>query len=116
MKNLYLLIKPRFFAFRNQLISSKGGKRRRIFILGGLGFTFCCAMFVVSSQVLIHFQSVEVIGDLVARYLLSMIILTFFSLLIFSHIITAVSNLYLSKDLEFCHSTPVSVEELFLQF
>ena len=114
MKNFYLLIKPRFFAFRNQLISSKGGKRRRIFILGGLGFAFCCGMFVVSSRVLIYFQSVEVIGDLVARYLLSMILLTFFSLLIFSHIITAVSNLYLSKDLEFCHSTPVSVEELFL--
>jgi len=80
MKNFYLLIKPRFFAFRNQLISSKGGKRRRIFILGGLGLAFCCGMFIVSSRVLTHFQSVEVIGDLVARYLLSMIILTFFSL------------------------------------
>jgi len=113
MKNFYLLIKPRFLAFRNQLISSTGGKRRRIFILGGAGAAFCCGMFIVSTRVLIHFQSVEVIGDLVARYLLSMILLTFFSLLIFSHIITAVSNLYLSKDLEFCHSTPVSVEALF---
>jgi ABC-2 type transport system permease protein len=113
MKNFYLLIKPRFLAFRNQLISSTGGKRRRIFFLGGAGAAFCCGMFIVSTRVLIHFQSVEVIGDLVARYLLSMILLTFFSLLIFSHIITAVSNLYLSKDLEFCHSTPVSVEALF---
>ena len=113
MKNLYLLSKPRFLAFKNQLISSTGGKRGRIFILGGAGFAFFCGMFIVSTRVLFHFQSVEVIGDLVARYLLSMILLTFFSLLIFSHIITAVSNLYLSKDLEFCHSTPVSVEALF---
>ncbi|MBW1868268.1 MAG: hypothetical protein JRI73_03005 [Deltaproteobacteria bacterium] len=35
-------------------------------------------------------------------------------MLIFSNVITALSNLYLSKDLEFCHSTPVSVEELFI--
>ena len=114
MKDLYLLIRPRFSGFRNQLIRSQGGKRRRIIILGGLGLGFCCAMFVISSRVLIHFQSVEIIGDLLARYLLSMILMTFFSLLIFSHIITALSNLYLSKDLELCHSIPVSVEELFV--
>jgi ABC-2 type transport system permease protein len=71
-------------------------------------------MFIFSCRVLIHFQSVEVIGDILARYLLSMILLTFFSLLIFSHIITALSNLYLSKDLELCHSTPVRLEELFV--
>ena len=41
-------------------------------------------------------------------------LLTFFSLLIFSHIITALSNLYLSKDLENCHASPVSLEEVFL--
>jgi ABC-2 type transport system permease protein len=114
MKDLYLLIRPRFIGFRNQLIRSQGGKVRRAIILGGLGLGFCCAMFVISSRVLIHFQSVEVIGDLLARYLLSMILMTFFSLLIFSHIITALSNLYLSKDLELCHSAPVSVEELFV--
>jgi ABC-2 type transport system permease protein len=71
-------------------------------------------MFIVSARVLTHFHSVEVIGDLLARQLLSMILLAFFSLLIFSHITTALSNLYLSKDLELCHSTPVAVEELFL--
>ncbi|UCF85385.1 MAG: hypothetical protein JSV50_07035, partial [Desulfobacteraceae bacterium] len=114
MKDLYLLVRLRFCGFRNQLVRSKGGKRKRAFILGGLGLGFCCAMFVISSRVLTHFQSVEVIGDLLARYLLSMILMTFFSLLIFSHIITALSNLYLSKDLELCHSTPVSVEELFM--
>ncbi len=82
--------------------------------MGGLGLAFCVLMFVLCSRVLVYFQSVDVIGDFLARYLLSMILLTFFSLLIFSHIITALSNLYLSKDLELCHSTPVSIEELFV--
>jgi len=82
--------------------------------MGGLGLFFCLGLFIVSCRVLIHFQSAEVIGDLLARHLLSMIFLTFFSLLIFSHIITALSNLYISKDLEFCHSTPVVLEEVFI--
>ena len=82
--------------------------------MGGLGLAFCGGMFVLSSRVLIYFQSVEMIGDLLAQQLLSMVLLTFFSMLIFSNIITALSNLYLSKDLELCHSIPVSVEELFI--
>ena len=75
---------------------------------------FWIGMFVLSSRVLIYFQSVEVIGDLLAHHLLSMILLTFFSLLIFSHIITALSNLYLSEDLALCHSSPAHLEEVFL--
>lgn len=82
--------------------------------MSGLGLAFCGGMFAVSCRVLIYFQSAEMIGDVLARHLLSMIILTFFSLLVFSNIITALSNLYLSGDLELCHSTPVDVEELFV--
>lgn len=114
MKDLYLLIKPRFSGFRNQLVRSQNGKRKRVLLMSGLGLAFCGGMFTVSCRVLIYFQSAEMIGDVLARHLLSMIILTFFSLLVFSHIITALSNLYLSRDLELCHSAPVDVEELFI--
>ncbi|NIR12543.1 MAG: hypothetical protein GWN86_00730, partial [Desulfobacterales bacterium] len=79
-----------------------------------VGLCFWAGMFVLSCRVLIYFQSVEVIGDLLAHHLLSMVLLTFFSLLIFSHIITALSNLYLSNDLQLCHSMPTHLEELFL--
>ncbi len=82
--------------------------------MGGVGIVFFGVMFVISCRILVYFRSVELMGDLLARHLLAMIILTFFSLLIFSHIITAISNLYLSRDLEFCHSLPVSIEELFI--
>ena len=114
MQDLFLLIKPRLLGFRNQLIRSGSPGKKRVWIMGGLGLAFCGGMFVLSSRVLIYFQSVEMIGDLLAQQLLSMVLLTFFSMLIFSNIITALSNLYLSKDLELCHSTPVSVEELFI--
>ena len=114
MRDLYLLVGPRLLGFKNQVSRSEGGRRKKALIMGGLGLGFCAGLFYLSCRVLMHFQSAEVIGDLLARHLLSMILLTFFSLLIFSHIITALSNLFLSADLEFCHSTPASLEEVFL--
>jgi ABC-2 type transport system permease protein len=114
MQDLYLLIKPRFLGFRNQMSRSDSRTRKRAFVMGGLGIAFCVGLFIISCRVLIHFQSAEFIGDLLARQLLSMIFLTFFSLLIFSHVVTALSNLYISKDLELCHSTPAPLEKIFL--
>ncbi|MDY6972056.1 MAG: hypothetical protein SV775_06980 [Thermodesulfobacteriota bacterium] len=114
MKDLCLLTRPRFLGFKNNLFRSERGRKKRALILSALGIGFCGFVFVLSCRVLMYFQSVEAIGDLLARLLLSMVLLTFFSLLIFSHVIAALSNLYLSKDLEFCHSTPVLTEELFV--
>ena len=114
MRDLALLLSPRVLGVRNEMRGAGTGARKRTWILGGVGIAFWAAMFLISARVLRYFQSVEVIGDVLAHHLLSMILLTFFSLLIFSHVITALSNLYLSKDLELCHATPASLEELFL--
>jgi len=114
MKNLYLLLSPRILGLRNGITRSGTKARKRVYIMVGVGIGFWAGMFALSSRVLIYFQSVEVIGDLLAHHLLSMVLLTFFSLLIFSHIITALSNLYLSTDLELCHSSPAHLEEVFL--
>lgn len=114
MQNLFQLIRPRLRAVRNRMTRSGVSGRKRAWVMLGLGCGFCAAMFTVSCRVLYYFQSVEVIGDLLAHQLLSMVLLTFFSLLIFSSMITALSNLYLSEDLELCHSLPVSMETLFV--
>ncbi len=114
MKNLYLLLSPRFLGLRNSLRGSDATSRKRATIMIVVGIVFWALMFFFSSRVLNYFRSVEVIGDIMAHHLLSMILLTFFSLLIFSHVITALSNLYLSTDLERCHSSPASLEEVFL--
>jgi len=82
-------------------------------VLGILGLCFLSLLFVLSCRILVSFQSVELIGDFLARKLLSMVLLTLFSLLVFSHVISGLSNLYLSNDLCFCHATPVSIQELF---
>jgi len=79
-----------------------------------LGLGFWALLFGLSFRVLRYFQSVEVIGDLLAHHLLGMILMVFFSLLIFSHIITALSNLYLSSDLALYHASPAPLEEVFV--
>ena len=105
MKNLYLLLSPRFLGLKNSLAGGAGTSRKRTTIMIVVGIVFWALMFFFSSRVLNYFRSVEVIGDIMAHHLLSMILLTFFSLLIFSHVITALSNLYLSTDLERCHAS-----------
>jgi ABC-2 type transport system permease protein len=114
MQSLYLLLSPRILAFKNAFSNSGQRVRKRALFTTAVGLGFWALMFALSTRVLIYFQSVEVIGDLLAHHLLAMVLLTFFSLLIFSHIITALSNLYLSTDLELCHASPADLEQIFL--
>jgi len=114
MQGLYPLLSPRILGFKNGFLRSARRTRKRALLMGVVGLAFWALMFLLSTRVLIYFQSVEVIGDLLAHHLLAMVFLTFFSLLVFSHIITALSDLYLSKDLEICHASPADLEEVFL--
>jgi len=114
MQNLSLLLSPRIKGIRNTLIRAGGKPRKRFAIIVLSGLLFWALLFALSTRVLTYFQSVDVIGDLLARHLLAMVLLTFFSLLIFSHVVTALSNLYLSSDLELCHASPSSLVEVFL--
>ena len=114
MTNLFLLLSPRALGLKNSIVNAASGTKKKVFIIGVIAFAFWAALFVLSAKMLIYFQSVEVIGDLLAHHLLSMVLLTFFSLLVFSNILTALSNLYLSADLELCHSSPSHLEEVFL--
>ena len=59
MQDLFLLMRPRLLGFKNQLIRSGSSGKRRVLIMGGLGLAFCGGMFVLSSRVLIYFQSVD---------------------------------------------------------
>jgi ABC-2 type transport system permease protein len=114
MRRLYLLISPRIRGFRNEVSKGRRKRSKRTLIMVVVGLVFWALLFGLSFRVLKYFQSVEVIGDLLAHHLLGMILMVFFSLLIFSHIITALSNLYLSSDLELCHASPAPLEEVFL--
>ena len=79
-----------------------------------IGLIFWIGAFVIFSRVLNYFNSVEDFGDILAMKLLSMMVITFFALLLFSNIINSLSHLYLSRDLPLLHSLPVSSGDTFL--
>jgi hypothetical protein len=81
MRNLYLLLSPRIQGFRNGLSNATGKGKKKTLIMVLVGLAFWGLMFGLSFRVLKYFQSVEVIGDLLAHHLLGMILMVFFSLL-----------------------------------
>ena len=115
MREVLALLKPRFLSFKNRRISKNlKGRKLRFFILGTIGFAFWAGAFAIFYRVLTYFQRIEGLGDILAYKLLSMALITFFSLLIFSGILTSLAKLYLSKDLSLVHSMPVSRGKIFL--
>jgi ABC-2 type transport system permease protein len=86
-------------------------KNAVIFTLGTL---FWVGIFYLFYRVLSYFQGVEVIGSILAVKLLTMITVVFFSLLVFSNIVTALSSFYLSDELVLLHSMPLSLERIYL--
>jgi ABC-2 type transport system permease protein len=110
-----VLLKPRMRSFHPAMPQHRKQRRRfRILFTAAIGISVWAGIFVVSYRVLSYFKSIEELGDLLAFKLLSMVLITLFSLLIFSSIITCLAKLYLSKDLQLVHSMPVPAYAVFL--
>ncbi|MBF0529648.1 MAG: hypothetical protein HQK55_10330, partial [Deltaproteobacteria bacterium] len=113
MSKYLLLLTPRLLSLHNRLKRGEEGSLPRLLAISLMTIGFWVAIFVGFHKVLGYFQSAEGFGDTLARKLMGMLWLTFFSVLLFSNVITALSAFFLSKDLETIHSAPVSVESLF---
>ena len=116
MKMAFLtLLRPRLLAAGNGLRPGRHNKRwTRLILFSFIGLFFWIAAFLIFFRVLTYFQSVQDFGDILAMKLLSMMIITFFTLLLFSSIINSLSHLYLSRDLSLLHSLPVTIRDIFL--
>lgn len=114
MKDIITLLKPRYWAFRKGIFGKKADNRIRLFLMGTIGLLFWGGTFTVFYRILRYFQGVAGFGDILAYKLLSMALVTFFVLLIFSGIITSLAKFYLSHDLLLIHSLPVLSADIFL--
>ena len=116
MNDILTLVRPRALSFKNGSFfrGNKQGGLMKLLLLGGIGLAFWGAIFAVSFRVLHYFKAVEELGNLLAFKLLSMILITLMSLLIFSSILTSLSKLFLSKDLNLVHAMPVATYRIFL--
>lgn len=101
---VYTLLFPRILSFKNRMLQSR---KIQFLLFGGIGIALWAGVFAASFKILAYFESIEQLGDILAHKLLSMIFVIILSLLIFSSIITLLSKLYLSRDLNLVHSLPV---------
>ncbi len=114
MNTIFSLLRPRILSAINGLRTNNGKSNwPRFFMYGSLGIIFWTGTFIIFYRVLFYFQSVQDFGDILAMKLISMLIITFFTLLLFSNIINCLSHLYLSQDLPLLHSLPVSSKNIF---
>ena len=113
--HIQTLLKPRWWGTLNQ---TRGEKKNagivKFMIIGGLGAAFWVGALLICLRILRYFSGVEQIGDILAWKFLSMVIVTIFSLLIFSSILNSLSKLYLAKDLKLVHAMPVEGYTIFL--
>ncbi len=111
---VFTLLRPRLLSAGNGLKpGTPNNQRIRLFLFSAVGLIFWIGAFLIFYRVLTYFQSVQDFGDILALKLLSMIIITFFTLLLFSSIINSLSHLYLSRDLSLLHSLPAGITDIF---
>jgi ABC-2 type transport system permease protein len=110
---MFTLLLPRYHAIRNRLTRLAPGDGLKTVVLLLLGAGFWAFLFALSYRVLSYFKTVEGLGDLLALRLLSMVLLTFFSVLLFSNIVASLSTYYLSGELALLLAAPVRNEHLF---
>ena len=77
------------------------------------GLLFWAFIFGVLYRLLVYFRGVPEIGPLLAGKLLGLILDRFFSILLLSNIITALSSFFLAKDLDLLVSGPVDWLKLY---
>ncbi|MBI4666468.1 MAG: hypothetical protein HY751_08675 [Nitrospinae bacterium] len=86
----------------------------RLAILGGLGALFVAGDYFFFRRMLGYMAHLPFeVGEILIIQLLNLLCLTFFSMLVFSNIITAISTLFMSRDLDLLMSSPMPVMGVF---
>lgn len=112
--SLIHLLSPRWIALRRPSEGSVGRSPLALVFFVTLGILFWWGIYWGSSYLCEMFLKVEDIGDILLRKILSMVFLTFLSILIFSNLVTAFSTFFLSDDLQLLNSSPVKPRHFFL--
>ena len=101
------LLRPKWLTARVRARGGERGRGARIALLGITGVLFWAFVLVVVFRLLLYFRRVPDIGPLLAGKLLGIIFVSFFSILLLSNIITALSSFFVARDLDLLVSAPV---------
>lgn len=105
--SLIHLLLPKYLTARARAMAKERGKGARILVLASLGLIFWAFIFGVLYRLLLYFKGVQEIGPLLAGKLLGLILIGFFSILLLSNVITALSSFFLARDLDLLVAAPV---------
>ena len=115
------LMKPRLWSLKNSGLKTSTNPARsatrgwiRFAVLFLIGAIFWPGIFWVSVRLLSYFSRIEELGEILAFKLLSVLLVTLFSLLVFSSILVLLSKLFLSRDLLLVHAMPVKAYKIFI--
>ncbi|WP_396205846.1 hypothetical protein [Gemmatimonas sp.] len=101
------LLRPKWQMARNRTRHHQRGDVRRVVVVSAVAMGFWSVAFLLALRLLRYFRGAEDIGDLLAAKLLAMILLSFGSILLLSNTIAALSNFFLSRDLDQLAAAPV---------
>jgi ABC-2 type transport system permease protein len=104
---LLLLLVPKVLTARARSVSDKKGRGVRVALLTVIGAMFWAFIFWLLYTLLVYFRGIPEIGPLLAGKLLGLMLVSFFSILLLSNVITALSSFFLAKDLDLLVSGPV---------
>jgi ABC-2 type transport system permease protein len=109
------LLVPKWLSARARASGNgERGHALRVFFLVVFGLGFWAFIYVMLYRLLRYFKGVQEIGPLLAGKLLGLILVGFFSILLLSNIITALSSFFLARDLDLLVSAPVDWLKLYL--
>jgi ABC-2 type transport system permease protein len=106
LEALHALLLPKLLTARARARSKERGRAARTVVLAVIGVIFWAFAFGVLQRLLAYFRGVPEIGPLLAGKLLGLILVAFFSILLLSNIITALSSYFLARDLDLLASAP----------
>ncbi|HEX4470266.1 MAG TPA: hypothetical protein VH080_12060 [Gemmatimonadaceae bacterium] len=109
---LHLLL-PKYLTAKSRALAGERGRTARWLVLGVFGVLFWAFIFGVVFRLLRYFRGVQEIGPLLAGKLLGLILIGFFSILLLSNVITALSSFFLARDLDLLVAGPVDWLKLY---
>ena len=101
------LLAPKWLTARARAMANERGRGARFALLAIVGLLFWGFIFGVLYRLLSYFRGVQEIGPLLSGKLLGLMLVSFFSILLLSNVITALSSFFLARDLDLLVSGPV---------
>src|SRR5262245_24668656 len=108
-----LLLRPTWLTARARAMANERGRGARFGLLAFIGMLFWVFIYTLLYKLLVYFRGVPDLGPFLAGKLLGLILVGFFSILLLSNIITALSSFFLAKDLDLLVAAPVDWLKLY---